>query len=82
MSTDVILVCCYSGLLLALAYGFDLMAKRVALRAQRWPQAPRPMMMGRSSSPASVRLYSDTFPTETRRTTPRSSRWRKRCAIS
>jgi hypothetical protein len=36
MSSNVILVCCYSGLLLAIAYGFDVMARRVALRAQRW----------------------------------------------
>lgn len=36
MSTNVILVCCYSGFLLAVAYSFDLIAKRVALRAQRW----------------------------------------------
>jgi hypothetical protein len=36
MSTNVILVCCYSGLLLTVAYAFDLMAKRVALRAQQW----------------------------------------------
>jgi hypothetical protein len=36
MSTNVILVCCYSGFLLAVGYGFDLMARRVSLRAQRW----------------------------------------------
>jgi Transposase DDE domain len=36
MSTNVILVCCYSGFLLAVAYGFDFMARRVSLRAQRW----------------------------------------------
>jgi hypothetical protein len=35
MSTNVILVCCYSCFLLAVAYGFDLMAW-VAVRAQRW----------------------------------------------
>ena len=36
MSTNVILVCCYSAFLLAVAYGFDYMARRVSLRAQRW----------------------------------------------
>jgi hypothetical protein len=36
MSTNVILVCCYSGFLLAVAYAFDVMAKRVASRAQQW----------------------------------------------
>jgi hypothetical protein len=36
MSTNVILVCCYSGFLLAVAYGFDAMARTVAARAQRW----------------------------------------------
>jgi hypothetical protein len=36
MTTDVILVCCYSGFLLAVAYGFDSMARRVAVRAKRW----------------------------------------------
>jgi hypothetical protein len=36
MSTNVILVCCYSCLLLAVAYGFDTMARRVSLRARRW----------------------------------------------
>jgi hypothetical protein len=36
MSTNVILVCCYSGFLLAVGYGFDLMARRVSLRAQQW----------------------------------------------
>jgi hypothetical protein len=35
-STNVILVCCYSAFLLAVAYGFDYMARRVSLRAQRW----------------------------------------------
>ena len=29
MSTNVILVCGYSGFLLAVAYGFDVMARRV-----------------------------------------------------
>jgi hypothetical protein len=36
VSTNVILVCCYSGFLLAVAYGFDAMARKTALRAQRW----------------------------------------------
>ena len=36
MSTNVILVCGYSGFLLAVAYGFDVMARRVSVRAQRW----------------------------------------------
>jgi hypothetical protein len=36
MSTDVILVCGYSAVLLAVAYGFDVMARRVSLRAQAW----------------------------------------------
>ena len=36
MSTNVMLVCGYSGFLLAVAYGFDVMARRVAVRAQRW----------------------------------------------
>jgi len=36
VSTDVLLVCGYSGFLLVVAYGFDLMAKRVAVRAQGW----------------------------------------------
>lgn len=35
-STDVLLVCGYSAFLLAVAYGFDVMARRVAVRAQRW----------------------------------------------
>jgi hypothetical protein len=36
MSTNVILVCCYSVFLVAVAYAFDSMARRVSLRAQRW----------------------------------------------
>ena len=36
MSTNVMLVCGYSGFLLAVAYGFDVMARRVSVRAQRW----------------------------------------------
>ena len=36
MSTNVSLVCGYSGFLLAVAYGFDVMARRVSVRAQRW----------------------------------------------
>jgi hypothetical protein len=32
----VILVCVYSGVLVAIAYGFDRMARRTALRAQQW----------------------------------------------
>jgi hypothetical protein len=36
MSTNVILVCGYSGFLLAVAYGFDAMARRVAARARGW----------------------------------------------
>ena len=35
-STNVLLVCGYSAFLLAVAYGSDLMARRVAVRAQRW----------------------------------------------
>lgn len=35
-STNVLLVCGYSAFLLVVAYGFDLMARRVAIRAQRW----------------------------------------------
>jgi hypothetical protein len=36
VSANVVLVCGYSGFLLAVAYGFDGMARRVAVRAQRW----------------------------------------------
>lgn len=36
MSTNVLLVCGYAVFLLAAAYGFDAMARRVAVRAQRW----------------------------------------------
>lgn len=36
MSVNVLLVCGYSAFLLGVAYGFDLMARRVAVRAQRW----------------------------------------------
>lgn len=36
MSTNVILVCAYAGVLVAVAYGFDRMARRTAVRAQRW----------------------------------------------
>ncbi|MGI8457448.1 MAG: hypothetical protein ACR2LI_04975 [Propionibacteriaceae bacterium] len=36
MSVNVLLVCGYSAFLLGVAYGFDLMARRVAIRAQRW----------------------------------------------
>jgi hypothetical protein len=39
MSTTVVLVCGYSGFLLAVAYGLDLMARGVAVRAQRWRTA-------------------------------------------
>ena len=35
-SVEVVLVCGYSGFLLAVAYGFDRLARRVAVRAQRW----------------------------------------------
>lgn len=36
MSTNAILVCCYSAVLIAVAYAFDRMARRVAVRSQRW----------------------------------------------
>ena len=36
VSTDVLLVCGYSVFLLAVAYGFDVMARRVAVRARQW----------------------------------------------
>jgi hypothetical protein len=36
MSINVLLVCGYTALLLLVAYGFDRMAKRTAVRAQRW----------------------------------------------
>lgn len=36
LSTDVLLVCGYSVFLLAVAYGFDVMARRVAVRARQW----------------------------------------------
>ena len=36
MSTNVALVCGYSAFLLAVAYGFDVMARRVATRARQW----------------------------------------------
>lgn len=35
-STNVLLVCGYSIFLLGVAYGFDVMSRRVAVRAQRW----------------------------------------------
>ena len=36
VSTDVLLICGYSVFLLAVAYGFDVMARRVAVRARQW----------------------------------------------
>lgn len=36
MSTAVVLVCCYSAVLLGVAYAFDRMARRVAVKSQRW----------------------------------------------
>jgi hypothetical protein len=36
VSSNVLLVCGYSGFLLAAAYGFDVMARRVAARARQW----------------------------------------------
>ena len=36
VSTDVLLVCGYSFFLLAVAYGFDVMARRIAVRARQW----------------------------------------------
>ena len=36
VSTNVLLVCGYSAFLLAVAYGFDVMARRVAVRARQW----------------------------------------------
>ena len=36
MSTNVVLVCGYSAFLLVVAYGFDVMARRVATRARQW----------------------------------------------
>ena len=45
--TNVILVCGYSGFLLAVAYGFDVMARRVAVRAQRWRSGQDPREVAR-----------------------------------
>ncbi len=36
MSVNVVLVCCYTVFLLLSAYGFDKMARRTAIKAQRW----------------------------------------------
>lgn len=36
MSTPVLLVCAYSAVLIAVGYGFDRMARRVAVKSQRW----------------------------------------------
>src|SRR5262249_59436585 len=36
VSINVLLVCGYSAFLLAVAFGFDAMARRAAMRAQRW----------------------------------------------
>lgn len=36
MSTPALLVCGYSAVLIALSYGFDRMARRVAVKSQRW----------------------------------------------
>ncbi|MBL8927526.1 MAG: hypothetical protein JNM77_14985 [Pseudonocardia sp.] len=36
VTTNVLLICGYSAFLLAVAYGFDWMARRVAVRARQW----------------------------------------------
>jgi hypothetical protein len=36
VTVSIILVCCYSVFLLVVAYGFDRMAQRTAVRSQRW----------------------------------------------